>query len=54
MIEGSEIRTVVSTGDTVIVERVDVNSFGGLPGTFHVVALYEVHCPDRDCLIHGI
>lgn len=43
MIEGIQIRTVVSTGDTVIVERVDVNSLGGLPVTFHVVALFEVH-----------
>lgn len=42
MIEGSEIRTVVSTGDIVIVERVDVNSLGELPVTFHVVAVFEV------------
>lgn len=26
MVAGSEIRTVVSTGDTVVVERVDVNT----------------------------
>jgi limonene-1,2-epoxide hydrolase len=42
MIEGSEIRTIVSTGDTVIVERIDVNSLGGQPVTFHVVAVFEV------------
>ena len=27
MVEGSEIRTIVSDGDTVVVERVDVNSW---------------------------
>ncbi|WP_415623360.1 limonene-1,2-epoxide hydrolase family protein [Mycobacterium simiae] len=43
MIGCSQIRTVVSTGVTVIVERVDVNSLGGVPVTFHVVALFEVH-----------
>jgi limonene-1,2-epoxide hydrolase len=43
MIEGSEIRTIVSTGDTVVVERVDVNSLGGGPPiTFHVIAVFEV------------
>jgi limonene-1,2-epoxide hydrolase len=42
MIDGSEIRTIVSSGDTVIVERVDVNSLGGLPVTFHVIAVFEV------------
>ncbi|SOX54325.1 Limonene-1,2-epoxide hydrolase [Mycobacterium ahvazicum] len=44
MIEGSEIRTIVSTGDTVVVERIDVNSLGGgEPVTFYVVAIFEVH-----------
>ncbi|GBG39126.1 limonene-1,2-epoxide hydrolase family protein [Mycobacterium montefiorense] len=42
MIDGSEIRTIVSTGDTVVVERVDVNSLGGVPVTFHVIAVFEV------------
>ncbi|MEZ0352466.1 limonene-1,2-epoxide hydrolase family protein [Mycobacterium sp. pR1184] len=43
MIEGSEIRTIVSTGDTVVVERIDVNSLGGgEPITFYVVAVFEV------------
>src|ERR1700722_14289616 len=32
MIEGSEIRTVVSDGHTVVVERVDVNAMGGVGG----------------------
>ncbi len=42
MVEGSEIRTIVSDGDTVVVERVDVNSLGGLPVTFNVTAIFEV------------
>lgn len=42
MIEGSEIRTIVSDGDTVIVERVDVNAMNGVAVTFHVTALFEV------------
>lgn len=42
MIEGSEIRTVVSDGDTVVVERVDVNAMGGVTVTFHVTAIFEV------------
>jgi limonene-1,2-epoxide hydrolase len=42
MIDGSEIRTIVSTADTVVVERVDVNSLGGLPVTFNVIAVFEV------------
>ncbi|MEE6138110.1 nuclear transport factor 2 family protein [Mycobacterium sp. 050128] len=43
MIDGSEIRTIVSTGDTVVVERIDVNSLGGgEPVTFYVVAVFEV------------
>lgn len=50
MIEGSEIRTVVSDGDTVVVERVDVNAMGGIDGvpvSFNVTAIFEV----RDGLI---
>lgn len=50
MIEGSEIRTVVSDGDTVVVERVDVNAMGGVGGvpvSFNVTAIFEV----RDGLI---
>lgn len=42
MIEGSEIRTIVSDGDTVIVERVDVNAMNGVAVTSHVTALFEV------------
>lgn len=42
MIEGSEIRTIVSDGDTVIVERVDVNSMNGVAVTFYVTAIFEV------------
>ena len=45
MIEGSEIRTVVSDGDTVVVERVDVNAMGGVGGvavSFNVTAIFEV------------
>ncbi len=43
MIEGSEIRTVVSNSDTVVVERVDVNAMGGITVTFNVTAIFEVH-----------
>lgn len=42
MIEGSEIRTIVSNEDTVVVERVDVNSMNGVAVTFHVTAIFEV------------
>jgi limonene-1,2-epoxide hydrolase len=42
MIDGSEIRTIVSSGDTVVVERVDVNAMNGVAVTFHVTALFEV------------
>jgi limonene-1,2-epoxide hydrolase len=42
MIEGSEIRTIVSAGDTVVVERVDVNALGGKPVSFNVIAVFEV------------
>ena len=47
MLEGSEIRTVVSDGDTVVVERVDVNAMGDIPVSFSVTAFFEV----RDGLI---
>lgn len=47
MVDGSEIRSVVSTGDTVVVERVDVNKIGDMPVTFYVAAIFEV----RDGLI---
>ncbi|MGA7050230.1 MAG: limonene-1,2-epoxide hydrolase family protein [Mycobacterium sp.] len=43
MIEGSEIRTIVSNSDTVVVERVDVNAMGGVTVTFNVTAIFEVH-----------
>jgi limonene-1,2-epoxide hydrolase len=50
MIEGSEIRTVVSSGDTVVVERVDVNAMNGVAVTFNVTAFFEV----RDgAITHG-
>ncbi len=42
MIEGSEIRTVVSSGDTVVVERVDVNAMNGVAVKFFVTAVFEV------------
>jgi limonene-1,2-epoxide hydrolase len=42
MIEGSEIRAVVSNADTVVVERVDVNAMNGVAVTFHVTAIFEV------------
>jgi limonene-1,2-epoxide hydrolase len=42
MIEGSEIRTVVSSDDTVVVERVDVNAMNGVAVTFNVTAIFEV------------
>src|ERR1700753_4090689 len=47
MVDGSEVRAVVSTGDTVVVERVDVNKVGEMLVTFHVAAIFEV----RDGLI---
>ena len=43
MIEGSEIRTIVSNSDTVVVERVDVNAMNGVAVTFNVTAIFEVH-----------
>jgi limonene-1,2-epoxide hydrolase len=42
MIDGSEIRTVVSNRDTVVVERVDVNAMNGVAVTFNVTAIFEV------------
>jgi limonene-1,2-epoxide hydrolase len=42
MIEGSEIRTVASSGDTVVVERVDVNAMNGVAVTFNVTAIFEL------------
>ncbi|MCV7443065.1 nuclear transport factor 2 family protein [Mycobacterium paraense] len=42
MIEGSEIRTIVSTGDTVVVERIDVNAMNGITVKFFVTAIFEV------------
>ena len=49
MIEGSEIRAVVSSGDTVVVERVDVNDLGGTAVTFHVAAIFEVRDGEITC-----
>ena len=34
MVDGSEVRSVVSSGDTVVVGRVDVNQIGDTPVTF--------------------
>ena len=42
MVEGSEIRTVVSNDDTVVVERLDVNMIAGRRVSFHVTAIFEV------------
>ncbi|OBK48875.1 limonene-1,2-epoxide hydrolase family protein [Mycobacterium sp. 1081908.1] len=42
MIEGSEIRTVVSNADTVVVERIDVNAMNGVAVKFFVTAIFEV------------
>lgn len=42
MIEGSEIRTIVSDGDNVVLERVDVNAMNGVTVTFYVTAIFEV------------
>lgn len=42
MVEGSEIRTIVSNDDTVVVERVDVNEMNGVAVTFNVIAIFEV------------
>ena len=33
---------VVSSGDTVVVERVDVNDLGGTIVTFNVVAIFDL------------
>ena len=49
MVEGSEIRTIVSNSDTVVVERVDVNAMGGVTVTFYVTAFFGV----RDGAITG-
>jgi limonene-1,2-epoxide hydrolase len=45
MLEGSEVRTVVSNDDSVVVERIDVNRVGGPNGKtlrFHVTAIFDV------------
>jgi limonene-1,2-epoxide hydrolase len=42
MIEGSEIQTVVSSGNTVVVERIDVNDVGAKILRFNVVAIFDV------------
>ena len=49
MVEGSEVRTIVSDGDTVVVERIDVNAMNGVTVTFYVTAFFGV----RDCKITG-
>jgi limonene-1,2-epoxide hydrolase len=42
MVDGSEIRTVVSSDDTVVVERLDVNVVFGKRLTFHVTSIFDV------------
>jgi limonene-1,2-epoxide hydrolase len=42
MVEGSEIRTIVSDGETVVVERVDVNTMNDVAVSFNVTAIFEV------------
>jgi limonene-1,2-epoxide hydrolase len=49
MVEGSEIRTVVSNDTTVVVERVDVNDVGGKKLTFHVTAIFDVRDGQITC-----
>lgn len=49
MVEGSEIRTVVSNDDTVVVERVDVNRVGDKELTFHVTSIFEVRDGEITC-----
>ena len=52
MLDGSEIRSVVSNDDTVVVERVDVNKVGGPNGktlTFHVTAIFDVRDGEITC-----
>jgi limonene-1,2-epoxide hydrolase len=39
MVEGSEIRTIVSDGDTVVVERVDVNTMNDVAVSYNVTAI---------------
>ena len=43
MIEGSEIRTIASNNDTVVIERIDVNAMNGVAVKFYVTAIFEVH-----------
>jgi limonene-1,2-epoxide hydrolase len=42
MIEGSEIRTIASNNDTVVIERIDVNAMNGVAVKFYVPAIFEV------------
>jgi limonene-1,2-epoxide hydrolase len=42
MLEGSEIRTVGSSGDTVFTERIDVCEVGGKRISFHINGIFEV------------
>jgi limonene-1,2-epoxide hydrolase len=42
MVEGSEIRTIVSDGGIVVVERVDVNTMNDVAVSFNVTAIFEV------------
>jgi limonene-1,2-epoxide hydrolase len=49
MVEGSEISTVISNGDTVVVERIDVNGVGGRRVTFHVASIFDVSDGEITC-----
>ena len=42
MVDGSEIRAVVSNDDTVVLERLDVNVVFGKKLTFHVTSIFDV------------
>src|ERR1700730_7018483 len=42
IVEDSEIRTVISNDDTVVVERVDVNLIAGMRVTVNVTQIFEV------------
>ena len=49
MVEGSEIRSVVSNDETVVVERIDVNDIAGTRVTFHVAAIFDVRDGEITC-----
>ena len=49
MVGGSEIQTVVSSGDTVVVERIDVNEMGDKAVSFNVCAIFDVRDGKLTC-----